>query len=119
MSGTASMNTPVARIYESLITPIAQIIETSKVEPTTSRARAVEIRKSGQKLMHSITKSLVLAAAEKSEVLKSTESTLQDVYSQGIPKYESSALSYIIRLVKRERMKIKKNVNIVGYLLSI
>ena len=94
-------------------------VEEAKLDPESSRKRAVAIRQSGQKLMYSLTRSLILTSIEKSEAIELAEENLSEVHSSITPSYESKALAYIIRLIKREKTKIKKGTTVVGYLLSI
>ncbi|MFZ2255780.1 MAG: hypothetical protein WAW59_07870 [Patescibacteria group bacterium] len=69
--------------------------------------------------MHSLTRSLILTSVEKSEALKSTESTLTGLHEEASPSRESRALAFILRLIKRERTKIEKSVNTVTYLMTL
>lgn len=105
--------------YDSFILPIVQVIEEAKVDPESSKERAAAIRQSGQKLMYSLTRSVVLTAVEKAQAIKSAEVELSSMSDSVEPSRESRALNFIIRVMKRERAKIEKSVNAVTYLMTL
>lgn len=105
--------------YDSFILPIVQVIEEAKVDPESSKERAAAIRQSGQKLMYSLTRSVVLTAVEKAQAIKSAEAELSSMSDSVELSRESRALNFIIRVMKRERAKIEKSVNAVTYLMTL
>jgi VCBS repeat-containing protein len=105
--------------YDSFILPIVQVIEEAKVDPESSKERAAAIRQSGQKLMYSLTRSVILTAVEKAQAIKSAEAELSSMSDSVEPSRESRALNFIIRVMKRERAKIEKSVNAVTYLMTL
>jgi hypothetical protein len=56
--------------YVSLIAPIHDAVVEAQNDQISSVERAMAIRQSGQRLMHSITRSLILSAVQKSEALQ-------------------------------------------------
>lgn len=119
LSGTTLPVGYLLNSYVSFIAPIHDAVVEAQSDQISSADRAMAIRQSGQRLMHSITRSLILSASQKSEVLQGAQSDLTTLRSLDVPSRESRALAYILRLISRERVKINQGVEVVKYLLSL
>lgn len=105
--------------YVSLIAPIHDAVVSAQNDQISSAARAIAIRQSGQRLIHGITLSLILSAAQKSEALQGARSDVSVLQAVDVPSRESRALAYILRLMTRERSKIEKSVEVIKYIMSL
>jgi hypothetical protein len=105
--------------YVSLIAPIHDAVVSAQNDQVSSADRAMAIRQSGQRLIHGITLSLILSAAQKSEALQGARSDVSVLQAVDVPSRESRALAYILRLMTRERSKIEKSVEVIRYIMSL
>ncbi len=104
--------------YISLISPIHDAVIEAQSDQISSADRAMTIRQSGRRLVQEITRSL-LSVTQKSEALENANADITIMQSLDIPSRESRALTYILRLISREHVKIKQGVEVVKYLMSL
>jgi len=102
---------------QSMMLPIIEVVEAAKSDTKTSGERAVAIRQSWQKIMHTVARSMILSSIEKSETLKATEKDIEKLQQETTLTRESRALSYILRLMRKERVKIERTLNILKTIL--
>ena len=101
--------TTSGNILLGAVTPIVTIVEKVKIDPVTSKERALAIRSAGQKFVRDITQSIILESVVKAETMKSTQAQFEMMKPTiQSSSREYSALDFVIRLIKRERIKIEK-----------